>query len=131
MLPVFTAIRKAAETKDVNFYPQLEELLLRVMTEEQFEQLVSGLVPVEEVLSQVARWGGSFFTSATAKEYMNSFLQTLREKKAEEFTGSCPKCQQELIFETAQEFHENPNCPDCSGPLEMGPLKEVSDPAEV
>jgi len=121
MLPVFQAIRNAAEANDRAFYPQLEELLARITTPEQFEQILAGQIPPDDVLGTVQRWGGNFFGTATAKAYFKGFLGWAAEQQQNLIMARCSQCGTDWTFRSEGELAENPHCADDGQLLERVP----------
>lgn len=119
VLPVFRAIQEAAEASNTEFYPQLETLLERITTQEQFEQILDGRIAPQQILTEISQWGGAFFTSPTAESYLNSFIQWKKEAKTKEVIALCKKCDAEYVFTDTTEFEQNQDCPDCKEKMEL------------
>jgi len=112
-LPVFKAIKIAAENKDITFYPQLEDLTMRIMTEEQFSQLINNQLDPASILTQIAKFGGDFFVTPMASEYFNNFIAWKKIQIANEIIAACEQCKTEFVFTTQAEFEQDNKCPEC------------------
>jgi len=116
-LPVLQTVERASRDHDESFYPQLEELLGGITTEEQFNDLVSGTLSPKTVLTQISTIGGMYFNSPEAENYFNSFLAWMKNKKNDEILGVCSGCKVELVYENKVEFEMDTKCPDCKEPV--------------
>lgn len=119
MLPIFKAIKVAAERNDQAFFPQMEQLLIQFAGEEQYDQILAGTIPPEQVLDQVSVYGGSWFKSPTAKLYLESFIIWAKAKQANAVVGRCTQCSAEFEFESKEEFEKDSKCPECQGQLQL------------
>lgn len=122
-LPIFDVIKKAVDSSDTNFYPQLDELIMKVMTEEQYNQLISGQLPPKQVLDQVTQWGGPFLQTNQALVYFESFISWLKQRKASEIVAFCEKCNTEFIFDNQEDLKNDPNCHQCNIKLSISNLE--------
>lgn len=114
MLPIFGTIRQAAEANDQAFYPQMEELLERVTTPDQMDQILSGSMPPDIFLDQVAKWGGPFFNGPIAKAYFTNFVDWKKAQMASLVLAKCPKCGDEFEMTSKDEVEQGAPCPTCN-----------------
>lgn len=119
MLPVFQAIKTAAESNDVAFFPQLEQLLRQITTHEQFDQIIARQLSADTILDQVRQWGGDFFVTPTAKVYFENYITWAGQRKASVVVGACDKCGVDYEFESKEEFDKEHTCPECKEELRL------------
>lgn len=116
-------LKHAIQTNDPNFYPMLEDALLSVTSEENYEKLINGETPVELAAAQIIRFGGKQFGSPQAIAYYNSFLAYVRNQRSNEYTVKCPQCGEDNVYASQEYFNtltsesEDAHCINCNASL--------------
>lgn len=116
-------LKKAIHVNDPNFFPSLEDALMSVTSEENYDKLVSGETPVELAAQQIVKFGGAYFGSPQALKYYNSFVQWARNQKASEYAIKCQNCQEDNVYASQEYFNtltsesEDAHCINCNTSL--------------
>jgi len=113
-LPVLKAVEDASRANNISFFPELEQLLGGITTNEQMEQLIIGELAPMVVLEQISHLGGPYFLTQEAQMYFQSFLVWMKDKKKEEVIGVCSKCGIEIVYDNLEEHTIDSKCPDCT-----------------
>lgn len=138
MLPMFRPIKEAIETRDHKFFPRIEELLV-MYAGTAYEQLVAGVITIDQVIEYVKPLGGGFLDSEKSRVYMTDFLAWARAKREAvvkeaspvstppivdeastlpALSAKCPNCKLVFDYDDEAAFAEEPNCEDCNVALE-------------
>lgn len=118
MIPALRALNTAINKNDSAFFPTLEELLERVTTPEEFNNIIEGKISHVEVFNQLVVLGGKSFNNAQTSEYLRDFIKYKQEQKKNEVLGTCNKCKEEYVFPNKEELQRDNKCSECEGTVE-------------
>ena len=137
VLPVFRTVQAAIERNDRNFFPTLRDLLKRATNDNEYYGIITGQIPIDQLLTQVATYGGRFFLTPQARAYMISFIEWERAQIATQgqmnghpgpiaeelppgaVIAHCEKCNDHYQFDSMEDFKEDPTCQECQGQLTL------------
>lgn len=119
MVPIFVPLYNAIFSNDVNYYPKLEELLLSYGSVDTYEQLITGKIPLDQLIDYVKPLGAGFLDDPVSRQYLVNFLVWAKAKKEIEVVAKCPKCDEEYIFDDKAALEADPKCPTCQGDLTL------------
>lgn len=114
MFGFFSKFRKAIESNDANFYPELKGVLQGVVPPDTFTQIVEGTVPVSMISDKIKPYGGDFFASPQAQKYITDFIGWMR---ANEVIGACKQCSSEYIYDSVEQIAADNVCMSCGGEI--------------
>lgn len=129
--PIVMDILNAVYSKDVNFYPQLEGLILMYVNEIALNQLVKGRIPPKIFLYNVAaQLKDKRLQAPECEQYLRGFVEWMKSRPEEESESSsdgitvyCTQCGVEYDYPSLeiwnQELEENQVCDECQGKLQL------------
>lgn len=135
VLPVFKTVQVAIERNDRNFFPTLRDLLKRATNENEYYGIITGQIPIDSLLTQVATYGGRFFLTPQARAYLVSFIEWERAQITAKgqvngdegplasapgaVVAHCEKCNDHYQFDSMEDYNEDPLCQECQGKLTL------------
>lgn len=106
----------AIESRDKAFYPALKEMIIQSFTQEGYNSIVSGDIPLSEILTQLATYH-PIFKEQRASIYFTEFIAWT---KMNEVDVVCDKCKESYIFDSKEEFESKEQfCEECGGKLRV------------
>ena len=140
---IFGEIERRARANDVSFFPTMGDIIMRVVSPEDFRALLENKADPMVALEAVSKWGGPFFTSPIAVGYFNSYLAWERQRqsgvsspipaeaneqpapafasapaiRSPMIIAACSNCLIEYEFTDERDLTENSRCPSCGTQL--------------
>lgn len=119
MLPILRPVKDAINRRDTSFFPELRILIQKYAGDQVYEDILDRKYSVDELCAYIASFGGAYFSTPEVKQYFNDFLIWAKQEKSQEVVAFCPKCKEEIIFDSKEHFMSERNCPICSTSLTL------------
>ena len=109
----------AINKNDSDFYPQLDDLMTKLTTKENYEYIMSRQISIDTVINQVRPFAGDFITTPRAKQYFESYIDWVNIDKTNigkvdiEVVGVCNNCNIEYGFKDLDEMQKFSRCEEC------------------
>jgi hypothetical protein len=124
MNPILKNLYDAIQNNDVNYYPQIKELMKIYIGPHILPSLISKEITIDQFLNSLSTMlSQPFFLEDKTKQYFEQFIASCTH----EYTpviAKCNTCGSEYDFHNKQDFESDSKVCDCGGTLELINLEE-------
>lgn len=114
MMKLLTEVKTAVLNYDTTYFPKLQEVVISNMEDEVYDNLINGLVPVDNIIAQMKPFAGPEIDSPQARNYLEEFISWA---KAREVEGVCGNCGEMFTFFNIEELGKDSKCQNCEGEI--------------